>query len=115
MADRDDGLVYSTDHGRMCPRCGKPADRCSCPRQSSRGSGASGRIRVQLSTRGRKGKTVSVISGLDLDAFALAELARELKQRCGTGGTVKDGTIEIQGDHVRLIVEFLAARGHDAG
>jgi translation initiation factor 1 len=69
---------------------------------------------VHRSTKGRKGKTVSVISGLQLNAFEIAELARELKQRCGTGGTAKNDVIEIQGDHIENIVRFLCARGYDA-
>ena len=69
---------------------------------------------MQRSTKGRKGKTVSVISGLNLNAFELAELASDLKKRCGTGGTAKDDVIEIQGDHVETLVAFLRAQGFDA-
>lgn len=112
MARRDNDLVYSTDHGRMCPACDHPVSGCVCRPQSGRGG--SGKVRVQHSTRGRRGKTVSVVTGLDLNPQELAELARALKQRCGSGGTVKDGQIEIQGEHVPGIIEFLRARGIDA-
>ena len=112
MAKRKDGLVYSTDHGRMCPDCGRPVDDCRC---SSTGAPVGdGRVRVRRETKGRKGKAVTVIEGLALDAMSLAVLAKELKQRCGTGGTAKDGRIEIQGDHVDKLVDELRARGHDA-
>jgi translation initiation factor 1 len=117
MSPEDHRIVYSTDHGRVCPECGEPDDDCRCGTQS-RSTPDSGttnrRVRVQRSTKGRKGKTVSVISGLELNAFELAELAREIKQRCGTGGTAKSDVIEIQGDHVERIVRFLRARGFDA-
>ncbi len=121
MARKNPGIVYSTDHGRMCPECAQPVEQCRCgPGAAGRASGsASGnsakrKVRVQRSTKGRRGKTVSVVSGLDLNAFELANLARALKQRCGTGGTVKDGQIEIQGDHVATLVDFLRKQGHDA-
>jgi len=117
LARKNPGIVYSTDHGRMCPECAQPAEQCRCrsgAAGSATGNPTRGKVRVQKSTKGRRGKTVSVVSGLDLNAFELADLARALKQRCGTGGTVKDGQIEIQGDHVATLVEFLRKQGHDA-
>jgi translation initiation factor 1 len=111
--DSGDGLVYSTDHGRMCPDCGHPVDDCACNTIAGAVTG-DGRVRVRRESKGRKGKTVTVVEGLALDPFALADLAKELKQRCGSGGTAKDGRIEIQGDHVELVVDELRARGHDA-
>ena len=109
------GLVYSTDHGRMCPRCERPVDACVCG-TSAAGPTAPGaqRVRVRRETKGRKGKTVTVVEGLALDPFTLADLAKDLKQRCGSGGTAKDDRIEIQGDHVDTIVQTLTARGFDA-
>ena len=117
MSRKDRGVVYSTDHGRVCPECGEPDDDCRCGTRSKSTpeiGTKQGRVRVQRSTKGRRGKTVSVISGLQLNAFELADLARELKQRCGTGGTAKNDVIEIQGDHVETLVTFLSARGFDA-
>jgi translation initiation factor 1 len=70
-------------------------------------------VRVGRETQGRNGKAVTVVSGLPLLPDELKALAKELKQRCGTGGTVKDGVLEIQGDHRDLIVEELARRGYD--
>lgn len=68
-------------------------------------------VRVRLETKGRKGKGVTVISGVPLAPPELAALSKQLKQRCGSGGTVKDGTIEIQGDHGATIIEVLKKRG----
>lgn len=106
-------IVYSSDHGRMCPECGRPVDRCTCRSQSRRSSGsADGIVRVGRSTKGRKGKHVTVITGVPLPDNELGQLARELKQTCGSGGTVKDGNIEIQGEHRDSMVAELQSRGY---
>lgn len=106
------GTVYSTEHGRMCPKCGRPKDRCSCGRRAAgtppRGDGI---VRVARETKGRKGKGVTVVTGVPLAGEALKALAKELKQRCGSGGTIRDGAIEIQGDHRDLLVTELGRRG----
>ncbi len=68
-------------------------------------------MRIQRQTSGRKGKGVCVISGIDLDDAALAKLAAELKKKCGCGGSVKEGLIEIQGDKRDLIKSLLEAKG----
>ncbi|MFO1418166.1 MAG: translation initiation factor Sui1 [Methylotetracoccus sp.] len=108
-------IVYSTEHGRMCPECGKPVAGCVCKTAKARAATkAGGPVRVGRQTQGRRGKGVTVITGLPCDADALKALATELKGRCGTGGTVKDGIIEIQGDHRDLLVEELRRRGWDA-
>ena len=104
------GIVYSTAHGRMCPTCGKPIAACSC-RQKSAVPGGDGIVRVERQTKGRKGKGVTVITGVPLDATELKELGKQLKARCGAGGTVKDGVIEIQGDHREVLLEELKKRG----
>ncbi len=83
-------------------------------RAASRREPASGAVRVSRVTQGRGGKAVSVITGLPLDEAALAALARELKQRCGSGGTVREGTIEIQGEHRDTLVAELLRRGFAA-
>ena len=105
------GTVYSTAHGKMCPKCGKPAAKCACRRKRPPPE-SDGTVRVGRSTKGRKGKGVTVITGVPLDPDGLRELARRLKQRCGTGGTVKDGVIEIQGDHRDMLMEALKADGY---
>jgi translation initiation factor 1 len=104
-------LVWSSELGRVCPGCGKATAACSCSKKEARRPG-DGIVRVRRESKGRGGKTVSVITGLPGDDAALATLAGELKRRCGTGGTVKDGAIEIQGDHCDLLVAELVRRGH---
>ena len=105
------GLVYSTEHGRVCPSCRRPVAACSCRADAARAPAGDGVVRVSRETGGRGGKTVTVIRGVPLDADGLAELARALKAACGSGGTAKDGTIEIQGDHRDTVVARLEARG----
>ena len=105
------GSVYSTEFGRMCPECGRPIAQCECRRKKAAPVGG-GSVRVGRETKGRKGKGVTLITGLPLDEDGLKALAKEFKQKCGTGGTVKDGGIEIQGDHRDLIVKELKSRGY---
>lgn len=109
----DSRLVYSTELGKMCPECGKPAGRCACG-PAGRTPAGDGIVRVFLETKGRKGKGVTVITGLPLPPPELKALARQLKQACGSGGTVKGGAIEIQGDHRDRLLEELAKRGFSA-
>ena len=104
------GLVYSTDSGRMCPACRQPVAQCACARTAPPVAG-DGIVRVSRETQGRKGKGVTVVRGLALDALSLARLERELKAACGSGGTVKDGVIEIQGDHRDRVVAQLQSAG----
>ncbi|HWS14641.1 MAG TPA: translation initiation factor Sui1, partial [Candidatus Methylomirabilis sp.] len=100
MAERRDDpvLVYSTERGLVCPRCRLPMGKCGCRKDAPAPAG-DGVVRVRRETKGRGGKTVTTVSGVPLAVDALRELASDLKRRCGTGGTVKDGVIEIQGDH----------------
>ncbi|MEO8133295.1 MAG: translation initiation factor Sui1 [Betaproteobacteria bacterium] len=105
-------LVYSTGLGRMCPVCRKPVEQCICSRGKLAAPPADGIVRVSRESKGRGGKTVTVIKGLDLDVAALTDLGKRLKAACGTGGTVKDGAIELQGDHCDRVIEDLKARGH---
>lgn len=108
---KDTGIVYSTEHGRMCPDCGKPVAECVCRKGSAIPQG-DGIVRVSRDTKGRKGKTMTVVTGVLLDEAGLQKLATELKRRCGAGGTVKDGVIEIQGDHRDLVAAELTKRGY---
>ncbi|ODV10463.1 MAG: translation initiation factor SUI1 [Rubrivivax sp. SCN 70-15] len=107
------GLVYSTDGGRMCPACRRPVADCLCaaPAAAPRGDGIA---RVRRETQGRGGKAVTVIRGLALDADALAALGKRLRNACGAGGTVKDGVIEVQGDHVERVLAWLQQQGLSA-
>ena len=93
----------------MCPGCGKPFAACVC-RQAQAPVG-DGTIRVRLETKGRKGKGVTVISGVPLAPADLAALGKQLKQQCGAGGTVKEGMIEVQGDHCESVAEALKKLG----
>jgi len=102
--------VYSTELGRMCPKCDKPVAECVCKKQTRQhGDGV---VRVQRESKGRKGKTVTLVSGVPLGDEALRSLLSELKRQCGAGGTIKDGAIEIQGDHRAKLVEELKKRGY---
>jgi translation initiation factor 1 len=109
------GLVYSTAGGRVkrCPRCGEPLQdgRCGCQAAARRDQG-DGILRVRRETGGRGGKTVTTISGAPGGDAELRTLAKELKRVCGSGGSVKDGVIEIQGDHRDRVVQRLQSLGH---
>jgi translation initiation factor 1 len=112
-----DRTVYSSEHGRVCPHCGLPTHKCQCranPRGAGRAAGTAvagdGVARVRREKKGRGGKTVTTVTGLPLAPDALRELAKELRRHCGTGGTVKDGVVEIQGDHADKVVAALEAR-----
>lgn len=103
------GLVYSTDAGRMCPACRQPVAACTCGQTPV--PAGDGIVRVSRETKGRAGKGVTLVKGLALDAAALTALAKQLKAACGSGGTVKDGVIEIQGDHCERVIEWLRRDG----
>ena len=103
------GLVYSTEMGRMCPACRRPLADCIC-KAASRPIG-DGQVRVTLQTKGRGGKAVTLIKGLALDEEALNTLGKQLRSACGSGGTVKDGVLEVQGDHCERVMAELASRG----
>ena len=93
----------------MCPSCRRPVAQCACAAAPApRGDGIA---RVSREKQGRGGKTVTVVRGLDLDGEALAAYGRKLRSACGTGGTVKDGIVEVQGDHVERVVALLQADG----
>jgi translation initiation factor 1 len=109
MRNTSGGLVYSTEGGRMCPACRRPVAQCTC-RLAAVPAG-DGSVRVQRETKGRGGKAVTVVRGAPVDAAALVKLGQELKAACGSGGTVKDGTIEVQGDHAEKVVALLQQRG----
>ena len=105
-------LVYSTETGRICPDCRQPVANCTC--KSAPVIKGDGVVRVSRESKGRGGKTVTLVKGVALDAIALAALGKQLRSACGSGGTVKDGVIEIQGDHCDLVLETLKKHGHDA-
>ena len=105
------GLVYSTEGGRMCPACRQPVASCVCKQAASTPAAGDGKVRVSRETKGRGGKTMTVVRGVPLDALALLAFGKQLRTGCGTGGTVKDGVIELQGDHCERVMERLKAQG----
>jgi translation initiation factor 1 len=107
------GLVYSTENGRMCPDCRQALAQCQCKAPSPVPAG-DGVARVSRETKGRGGKSVTVVRGLALDPIALGVLGKQLRTACGSGGTVKDGVIEVQGDHCDRIIDTLIKSGHRA-
>jgi translation initiation factor 1 len=100
---RDGRIVYSTSDGDLR----KERD----PQSAHRRAGAD-RVKVRRELAGRRGKAVTTVSGVPLGDAGLRELASKLKKRCGVGGSVKDGVIEIQGDHRSVVVEVLEAEGY---
>jgi translation initiation factor 1 len=97
-----DRLVYSSEHGRVCPSCGRSETRCNC-----RGKGARARIKARDEAAAAKASDGIV----RVDADTLRDLAADLKRSCSTGGALKDGVIEIQGDHRDTLVAELEKRG----
>ena len=104
-----DRVVYSTEQGRICPGCGNPVKKCTCHKQTS--SSGDGNVRVSRETKNRKGKGVTLIKGLAMDASTLKLMSKKLKAMCGSGGTVKEDVIEIQGDHIERILDYLKKQG----
>jgi len=109
-SDRNSRPVYSSEQGRLCPGCGQPIASCRCKTAATRPKG-DGIVRVGRETKGRKGAGVTTVSGAPLDETGLKALAGELKKLCGSGGTLKDGVIEIQGEHRDKLVAALQKKG----
>jgi len=113
---KDTRLVYSTETGSICPKCQQPLSACTCnkkrkvpdPQPQIKPDGI---IRIRRETKGRKGKTVTTVFGFDLNEQTVKALAKDLKRHCGTGGSVKDGVIVIQGDHRDAVKGFLEGKG----
>jgi translation initiation factor 1 len=109
-------LVYSTETGRICPDCSKALAHCVCLSKNQASTAkalaaSDGVVLVSKDSKGRGGKSVTVVRGLILDGAALLALGKQLKAVCGSGGTVKDGTIEVQGDHVATVMTALQKIG----
>lgn len=108
-------LIYSTDFGSACPDCGKPKNKCICRRiKKAALPEASGAVRLRYESAGRKGKGVTLIIGLPLSEEKLQELSKKLKQQLAVGGTVKDWTIELQGDQREKAAQALRKLGYAA-
>jgi translation initiation factor 1 len=105
-------LVYSTDGGRLCPQCHRPVAGCVCGKAPGAVDQGDGIVRLQRQTKGRGGKAVTLVTGVPLPADELKSLAKSLKQKCGVGGSIKDGIIEIQGDQRQVIKPELEKLGY---
>jgi translation initiation factor 1 len=108
----DTQLVYTTEGGRTCPGCRQPLPQCRC--KAAPPPAGDGIARVSREKQGRGGKTVTVVRGLPLAPEALAALGKKLRSACGTGGTAKDGVLELQGDQAERVLALLAAEGFKA-
>ncbi len=106
-------IVYSTGIGALCPNCRRPVRDCVCPKGAPGAAKPLG-VRVGREIKGRAGKGVTTITGLPLSLPDIESLATKLKKRCGSGGTVREGVIEIQGDHRDAIVAELIKLGWPA-
>jgi translation initiation factor 1 len=112
MASRDDARpVYSTGAGRLCPECGAPVHACRCAGAGLEALPARIVATLRLEKAGRGGKSVTVVAGLPRNHAFLKALCGELKRACGTGGTVGDGTVEIQGEARERVRAHLRAKG----
>ena len=110
-------LVYSTETGSVCPKCQKPVSKCTCKKKKPKTPSnikSDGKIRIQREKKGRKGKTVTTVSGFQLGENELKALAAGLKRKCGTGGSVKEGIIIVQGDHRKALQSALIKLGYNA-
>ena len=106
-------LVYSTETGRICPKCQSPISACRCKKKRPEPKSeikSDGIIHIRREVKGRKGKTVTTITGFDLGDRALSLVSKKLKQHCGTGGSVKDSIVVIQGDHRDTIKGLMGVR-----
>ena len=108
-------LVYSTDAGRICPDCRQPQAQCRCKALAAAARPAGdGIARVSRERQGRGGKTVTGVRGLPLADAELQALGKQLRAACGSGGTARDGTLEIQGDHRERVLALLQQQGFKA-
>jgi translation initiation factor 1 len=107
-------LVYSTETSGKCPVCGWPQRDCQCSTRRAADAPVPSRIvaKVRVEKKGRGGKTVTVVYGLPENAEFLKELSQELKRACGTGGTVVEGGVELQGDRRPRVRDVLTQRGY---
>ena len=103
-------LVYSYEAGSACPKCEQPLDACSCNPSANPKDGLK-TVRVSLISKGRKGKSVTLIKGLRMNPIELKAYAGKLKKKTGTGGSLKDGVVEIQGDYREKVSEILRKDG----
>ncbi len=104
--------VYSTEYGRLCPKCGEKEHEGKCTQQQNKVLG-DGRVRIQRETKGRKGAGVTLVTGIPLAEKELKVLHKDLKKKCGVGGAIKNGVLELQGDQREVVLKTLEGRGWD--
>ncbi|EAT16908.1 translation initiation factor Sui1 [Desulfuromonas acetoxidans] len=107
--DDDCRPVYSSEKGRLCPQCGEAIKQCRC--QAAPVAPGDGIVRISFETKGRKGKGVTVIRGIPLAGADLKGFVKTLKKQCGSGGAVKQESVEIQGDHRSKLLPYLQKQG----
>ena len=116
MARKEVGarVVYSSAGGPVCPKCGWPADGCRCAETLGVEEAVPTVIvaKLRIESKARGGKTVTVVDGLPRNSKFLEALARDLKKTCATGGAIRDGAVELQGDRRELLRKTLTARGY---
>jgi translation initiation factor 1 len=109
-------LVYSTESGQICPSCGHPTTKCTCKKKKTVKKQSiypnDGTVRIRREVKGRKGKTVTAVFGLPLGDKKLQQFAKILKRLCGSGGSVKDSIIIIQGDHRKTLLNEIKKEGY---
>lgn len=110
--DKSSRSVYSTNAGRLCPECENPVAKCNCGKVDALETPSNGIVYLSLERKGRSGKEVTVIKQLPLNQITLKIMAAEFKSRCGSGGTVNNGAIEIQGDHRNTLKTMLESTGY---
>lgn len=111
MPPKNEKLVYSSAAGRICRGCGQPERGCRCGKEPADAIPARPVAKLRMEKAGRNGKTVTVVFGLPNNAAFLRDLAKDLKKACGTGGSVTEDGVELQGDLRERVREFLGARG----
>ena len=107
-------LVYSTGTSGTCPGCGWPQRDCQCSTRRTADAPLPSRIvaKLRMEKKGRGGKTVTLVYGLPENSEFLSELSQDLKRACGTGGTVVEGGVELQGDLRPRVRDVLTQRGY---
>jgi len=109
-------LVYSTESGRICPSCGHPTKKCTCKKKKAVKKQLAypndGIVRIRREVKSRQGKTITAVFGVPLNDRDLKQFAKQLKSKCGTGGSVKDGVIIIQGDHRETLLNEIKQQGY---
>ena len=106
------GLVFSTERGKLCPKCQQPLTACICQNlAATKIPEGDGTIRIRRETKGRKGAGVTLLCDICLNQNDLKVLAKDLKKKCGSGGSIKDGRIELQGDVREQAKNILEKKG----